>query len=305
MVGTNTLFNNPAHFHPMTGTCSRCGRVDEMEHGSDGLPYCSACIFYGMNKQCSRCRMYLPASELQQYRGQPMCPYCIQDVRDQDRKAEEYVSHENHKAEVITYVEQCERCGRDLQGRVYVWNGRKLCKSCLEDAKDSWQLERGGPMGPAQRIKVDTRRQSEKLSFIESAIGEFLMLAGMKKRPVEEIVIYHPKMQGEILGAKPMSEKAEIVKKEDNIEIEGIMTKESKGPIVPAVPVDEEKKSEEIVSVKPREIMPASENAKLAARRKMQPASESEHQDVVPIGPQDAAGAQPAKARKRRKKPKQ
>ncbi len=263
--GTNTLFKRPADFNPMTGTCSRCGRVDEMEHGSDGLPYCSACIFYGMNKQCYRCRMYLPATELQQYRGQLMCPYCIQDARDQDRKEEEYVDHGNHKTEVITYVEQCERCGRDLQHRAYIWNGRRLCKKCLDDAKDSWELARGGPMGPMQRIKVDTRKPSEKPSFIESMIGEFLMLAGLKKRPVGEIIIYHPKMQGEIIAAKPMSEVA--VKKKDkqqNIEIEGIMTKDSgvksetKTSFANVVSVNaetskEQPENEDIVAIEPQE----------------------------------------------------
>jgi len=235
-----------------------------MEHGSDGLPYCSACIFYGMNKQCYRCRMYLPATELQQYRGQLMCPYCIQDARDQDRKEDSY-SEQKPKAEVITYVEQCERCGRDLQGRVYIWNGRKLCKSCLDDAKSTWELARGGPMGPGQKIKVDTQNQAEKRSFIESLFGEFLMVAGLKKRPVEEIIVYHPKMQGEIGAAKPMSEmNAEKKDKQQNIEIEGIMTKESGGkteeaaktPRVNPIPVDaaspsERAGSENIVAIKP------------------------------------------------------
>jgi hypothetical protein len=180
--------------------------------------------------------MYIPVSELQQYRGQWMCPYCVQDMRDQDRKAEErFEHHEKPRVDVITYVEQCERCGRDLQGKVYVWNGRKLCKRCLDDAKDSWTLETGKPMGPGQRIKVDVAKKDEQRSIFERSIGEILVLAGMKKKPISEIVIYHPKMQGEIQAAKPLDEKTIIGQnKEQRIEIEGIMTKDEKVVVVPA-----------------------------------------------------------------------
>src|SRR5512143_3467213 len=133
-----------------SGSCSRCGRVTELEYGPDGLGYCTSCAFYGMNKQCWRCRMYLPSAELQQYRGQLTCPYCIQDLRYADTRAEEY-HEEKHKLEVIQYPEQCERCGRDLEGRVYIWNGKKLCKKCMEDEQDSkWGLVGGGPMHAPQ-----------------------------------------------------------------------------------------------------------------------------------------------------------
>jgi hypothetical protein len=215
----------------MSGTCSRCGRTGEMEYGTDGLPYCSACIFYGQNKQCYRCRMYLPATELQQYRGQWACPYCIQDMRDEDRRiTERAVTHDRPRLDAYQIPEQCERCGRDLEGRVYIWNGRKLCKKCLDDEQNTWGLVSGKPGGPVQRIKVDVVEQGKRRSALELAIGEFLALFGMKKRPVSEIIVYHPRMKGEISAAKPMAEGGIAAKGGGGREGEG--KREKKGPIV-------------------------------------------------------------------------
>lgn len=191
----------------MSGVCSRCGRAGEMEYGADGLSYCSACIFYGLNRQCWRCMMYLPISELQQYRGQWACPYCIQDMRYEDRKKGEGPAPEKPHLDVLQYVEQCERCGRDLQGRVYIWNGKKLCKHCLGDEQQEWGLMGGGPMGPPQRITVEALRPARKKSLVERAVSEFLALTGLKKRSeIREIIVYSPKMQAEIGAAKPMSD---------------------------------------------------------------------------------------------------
>ncbi|MFN7991210.1 MAG: hypothetical protein U0R44_03560 [Candidatus Micrarchaeia archaeon] len=188
----------------MSGTCSRCGRVGEMDYGTDGLAYCSSCAFYGLNRQCWRCRMYLPASELQQYNGQWSCPYCIQDLRDADRHASEY-REEKHKLEAYQYVEQCERCGRDLEGRVYIWNGRRLCKKCLEHEQESWGLVGGGPMHSPQKISFKPEQERKNRSLIESVLSEFLGLFGLKRKPkIKEVIIFEPKMP--IERAKPMAE---------------------------------------------------------------------------------------------------
>ena len=220
----------------MSGTCSRCGAVGEMTYGGDGLSYCSSCSFYGLNKQCYRCRMYLPASELQQYKGQLVCPYCLQDSRAEDRRSEEHVvDMERPKVEILRVPEQCERCGRDLEGRVYIWNGRKLCKHCLDDEKNTWGLVGGGPMGPVQRIRVDVEQNRKKTSLIEHAMSELLYMLRLKKRPVREVIVYSTKMHDEIGAAKPLAEK-EIMKDAGKktpqvIAVEGLM--ESKKPLRP------------------------------------------------------------------------
>ncbi|HSB47412.1 MAG TPA: hypothetical protein VLD37_05335 [Candidatus Bilamarchaeum sp.] len=206
----------------MSGTCVRCGRTGEIEYGTDGQAYCSSCIFYGLNKQCSRCRMYLPGSELQQYRGQLACPYCIQDMRDEDRRSEYH--EEKHKLEVLQIPETCERCGRDLEGRVYIWNGKKLCRNCVGDEQEKWGVVGGGPMGAPQKISLEPEKRKRKASFIESVISEVLHLSGVKKKPRKtEIVEYSTKMP--IQYAKPMAEESlKTRRKEDKKpESEGIM----------------------------------------------------------------------------------
>lgn len=211
-----------------TGNCSRCGRRSEMEYGSDGQIYCSSCAFYGLNKQCWRCRMYLPAAELQQYRGQWACPYCIQDMRDADRRAEEQVQ-ERPKLERVQLPELCERCGRDLDNRVYIWNGRKLCKNCVNDEQEKWGLVGGGPMSAPYRVTLEPERKRKKESFIIRMISEFLVLLGLKKKKKIEVVVLDGKMP--ISRARPLAEAMMSKKgKEDRKpETEGIMKEKEPG----------------------------------------------------------------------------
>jgi len=210
--------------------CMRCGREGHMEYGTDGQAYCSSCIFYGLNKQCGRCRMYLPASELQQYRGMWTCPYCIQDMRDEDKRATEYKAPE-YKApeykttkqplEVISYPETCERCGKDAEF-LYLWNGRMLCKSCLGEEQKKWGLMGGGPTGSAQAIPVRMVREAKKKSFIEAAVSNFLAVFGFKAKPRPPEELPRPKMSRDIEHARPMMEQKEKPEKA-SIEVEGPM----------------------------------------------------------------------------------
>jgi hypothetical protein len=187
------------------GNCSRCGRQASVEYGLDGLAYCSSCSFYGLNKQCWKCRMYVPATELQQYRGQWTCPICLQDMRSERIRESEY-KPEKHKMQALAIPETCERCGRDTE-ILYYWNGRMLCKSCLDEAQQSWGLVGGGPMGAGQAIRVTSRGAAEKESLLARAINEFLVLLGLRKRKkkVASIVaVSHPHMP--IDHARPMAE---------------------------------------------------------------------------------------------------
>lgn len=209
----------------MATACSRCGRVSEVDYGADGLPYCSSCIFYGMNRQCFRCRMYVPASELQQYKGVWACPYCVQDMRDEDRRAG---AQERPRVHALTYSETCERCGKELDERVYIWNSRRLCRSCLDEEQGSWTVVGGGPGHAGARVSAIPVRRAKERSLIESAIGNFLALFGVKKKE-PEIVAVEGKMP--ITHAKPMAEKR-MAKEERKPESEGIMTRkprQSKG----------------------------------------------------------------------------
>jgi hypothetical protein len=175
--------------------------------------------------------MYLPASELQQYGGQLACPYCIQDMRETVRRGEREAdeqAREKPRLEVIQYSEQCERCGRDLESRVYIWNGKKLCKYCLEDEQDKWKLVGGGPMATPYRISLGPEKRRKKLSFLERIISDFLRLFGIKPKDEIEFVVYGGNIQSQIQGAKPMSEKRRGEKLEKKPEAESIMKVEKR-----------------------------------------------------------------------------
>lgn len=170
--------------------------------------------------------MYLPATELQQYKGQWMCPYCLQDSRDADRRATEYV-RKKEPTKVLSYPETCERCGRDLKSRVYIWNGRRLCRNCLGDEQEKWGIVGGGPVGPPQRISVRVMEKGKLRIWLEGLFSRFLALFGIKmKQPPPEIVVYEQKIP--IKHAKPMAEEAMAEKKEGTPQVEGIIKKKKK-----------------------------------------------------------------------------
>jgi len=185
------------------GTCSRCGRQGHVEYGADGLSYCSSCSFYGLNRPCWRCRMYVPASEIQQYMGQWYCPICIQEERAKHTKFE-YKS-QKYPMRPLAYPETCERCGRDAE-ILYIWNNRRLCSSCLDEEQKTWGVVGGGPSGAGQAIPVQPIRIAEKESFIEALIAGFLGLLGLKreKKKTGMIVAEQPYMI--VDRAKPMTE---------------------------------------------------------------------------------------------------
>ncbi|MBN2478274.1 hypothetical protein JXB01_03225 [Candidatus Micrarchaeota archaeon] len=173
--------------------CSRCG-MEANSYGNDGLPYCDSCLFYGMNKQCQRCGMYLPSTELQMYRGQWYCQYCVMDLRDEHRekyepgelKREEPSARKTYKV----IEEHCERCGRPIRSVVYYFKGKKLCEVCLEREKD----EHGGPtIPPVAKFRIG-RQERPILAPILVPLGKagggilsfILALFGLKKKKPEK-----------------------------------------------------------------------------------------------------------------------
>ncbi|MBI2079875.1 hypothetical protein HYT84_03850 [Candidatus Micrarchaeota archaeon] len=159
--------------------CSRCGSDGHVEYGSDGQAYCSSCTFYGMNKQCWKCRMYLPWTELQMWNGQLYCQYCLMDIRDEENRIREpkeakraeisYVS----EAEPIYREERCDRCGRSLTV-VYYLRHRKLCENCLDREKKEWEDKGTIPPIIKFRIKAEPKRGIINIitRFLESIIGD-------------------------------------------------------------------------------------------------------------------------------------
>ncbi len=164
--------------------CARCGTDGHVEYAPDGQAYCSSCLFYGMNKPCWKCRMYLPSTELQNYRGQLTCQYCIMDLRDAERKHEERErkpeqiaekrlggrSEEEHLSH-IPDDERCDRCRRKMS-IVYIFNNRKLCEICVHVEKEEWVDKGAGamPMVLKFRVKGNEGLLSKIMAKLEIAI---------------------------------------------------------------------------------------------------------------------------------------
>lgn len=209
--------------------CIRCGQ-NGTQYGTDGMSYCDSCLFYGMNKQCNKCGMYLPSLELQMYNGQWYCPYCVMDLRDANKP--KYDKKENYAVETIKY-ESCERCGRQLKDYLYVYKGRKLCHPCVEEEKD----KDPGPIAPPpMRVSLE-RRFSENSSPLMGAAG--ILAEGLfgwilrilrlkkKKKQSEEIVALIKEEEDQIKKS-PEKKKEEKLLEENLDKTESKENKETK-----------------------------------------------------------------------------
>jgi len=172
--------------------CIRCGQ-EAHQYGSDGLPYCDSCSFYGLNKQCQRCGMYLPTLELQMYNGQWHCQYCVMDIRDAERRSTESYSKTERKSEQYAKRENCERCGVDLQNIMYYFNGRKLCGTCLETERGQTDYTSPPPMKinltKNSSIIVPIRIIVHRVTFdiVEWVKGKLKIKNKRKKRDIETV----------------------------------------------------------------------------------------------------------------------
>ncbi len=189
-------------------TCVRCGKkTSHVEYGADGLPYCEECKFYGLNKQCSVCRLYLPYNEMKLYKGQWVCPNCYNDLREET------------DAKAVRVRKRCSRCGRTAS-ILYIYEGKKLCRSCLEEEQSKWGTVGGGPAGSGVRFSRIIKVKKEE-SLLEKFIAFILSLLGIRKE--EEIIVVKPKKR---IKAKPKTEG--IRKKEYGVKTEGIIRKPKK-----------------------------------------------------------------------------
>jgi|GEM_PF-2963736 len=167
--------------------------------------------------------MYVPASELQQHKGQWMCPICISNARADDARMKEAKSptykKNDYPMQVHSYEETCERCGRTLV-TVYFLNGKKLCEDCLHGEQDKWEIVSGDrpPMTP-NVVPVEAQRKSALRKFFERLFSELLGLFGVKWRPKEpesEVVALPQKVKGRMRSfGKPMVSRR--IKDSDNV----------------------------------------------------------------------------------------
>ncbi len=173
--------------------------------------------------------MYVPAYELQQYKGQWTCPVCLGDMRSEDREK---------VATLDAIGEKCSRCGTSPP-MIYVYNGRRLCQTCFEQAKtdDTDFKSRKPPKGGAKVLIVD-RGVGKIVDLLEDAIIIFFRFFGVKleKRPkksanISEVVAVRKTKREKdpmINRAKTMEEGLEIMQDSQNAPLsEGINKKKT------------------------------------------------------------------------------
>lgn len=172
-----------------------------MGYGADGLSYCNSCIFYGLNRPCWKCQMYLPISELQPYKGQWACPYCITDMRDEDRRAERSYGQQGKELNPTYTQERCERCGTTLSV-VYYYNGKRLCGTCAEQEKDKGE-RKGSERPPMVVYRI---KEKGRASSIVSSIGQKIDQLIRRKKTDEAEKKEEKKSKKEERKNVPMSE---------------------------------------------------------------------------------------------------
>lgn len=201
--------------------------------------------------------MYVPVTELQNYRGQMYCPYCIQDLRDEE-VSHDKITHEKPHLEPVPVVEKCERCGREVRGKILIWNGKKLCKDCVDEGKKEWQTVSATPKGGGNVVPIQNSSEKEAnstlLKKIDTLIGTMKNEKNSKKAEPELVALnkneielenskkkQHPNLIPTVMvsKAKPFTEgiinekptlvaiKKQTTDRQFSVESEGIMGKTS------------------------------------------------------------------------------
>lgn len=97
----------------------------------------------------------------------------------------------------------CERCGKGLGGSGFMFNGKKLCSSCIQAEKDKTDYYGGGPAPITPAIKVEEQTKSKKKSILEYIVANVIGALAVEKRKEKEKL---KDMKPEIKYARPMNE---------------------------------------------------------------------------------------------------
>jgi hypothetical protein len=112
-----------------------------------------------------------------------------QNKRDADSRIA--YSASKGKLQMISYPETCQRCGRDFGARVHIWNGKRLCNSCVETEQRAWTLFSGGPDGAPYHISAQSLKKVKWRSLLEAFITKSLALLGLQRieKTIEKTVL--------------------------------------------------------------------------------------------------------------------
>jgi hypothetical protein len=134
--------------------------------------------------------MYIPATEMQQYKGQWICPVCLMELIAEDTRMKK---PEKYPIPPRIYGERCERCGRETEV-YYIYNGRRLCKSCLDEEQAKWGLVGGGPSAAPYRVTY-----GKEEGLILSIVGKLLEYLGLRKRrPRQAEIVVAPRVETKV-----------------------------------------------------------------------------------------------------------
>ena len=106
-------------------------------------------------ERCWRCGMYFPREELQQWKGQWYCPYCLMEVQEEERWAEQRRKEitDQHKPPTDYHTPPpspsasaqhddafytCDRCGKRVD-EIYITARGKFCSTCFHNLHLSQQ----------------------------------------------------------------------------------------------------------------------------------------------------------------------
>ncbi len=119
------------------------------------------------------------------------------ELRDEDRRMSNppttYKPKPLHATPIVRH-EACERCGREAEF-FYIWNGRKLYKSCLDEEQKKWGMAGGGPTASATRVVYNRGRDG----LLGSIIRGILVKIGLIKQ--------EQALRSEIVSAEPIKVK--------------------------------------------------------------------------------------------------
>ena len=168
--------------------------------------------------------MYIPKAEMQQWRGQWICPNCRMNLEREEEGAgteKKRKEEEGSQADMYEKPGRCDRCGRETI-ILYRFNGRNLCWYCLE--KEDTYAGAGGAGGA---IPIQLTRRVKKRKGILRTIREYFFGKGAEEEAEVEISVARiipirkRGREGEIVPVRK-AENAEIVpKKSEEPEAEG------------------------------------------------------------------------------------
>lgn len=155
--------------------------------GKEGADICTECRFTEENRQCWKCRIFIPKHGLQHWRGFWYCPHCLNKIILLDTKT---------AAGQVKL--ECQRCGvLHPKSGLFEWGDKAVCANCKK------QLEDGKPWMPVSAYTEKPGLIDMFFSSIEAAVKAAKDAATKKERRRKRRGRRKKRMLGKRLLDKP------------------------------------------------------------------------------------------------------